>query len=253
MYMKLVSRIYQLLKLSILVVCFTACSNSRTLFNNVPKYLQIEIPEPIINNGDILDININSLNNQSTTIFSSNSLEKIGTIRSREARTLDGYIVDSSGMIDFPIIGQIKVSGETISSLSNILKEELAKYIKSPSVRIKILNFRVSILGEVNDPKTVDVLDQNISLPELISRAGGLKNTANRKNILIVRQSNNELKSKVVDITSSDIFFSEYYYLKQNDKVYIRPNKTSLAFDFGVVRNAGVLSLLTSILILVFK
>lgn len=245
------SNIY--IKLSIVLLVLTACSSSRTLFNNISTDIEIEIPEPIIHNGDILDINISSLNNQSTSIFSSNQLEKIGTIRNKESRTLDGYIVDNSGMIDFPIVGQIKVSGETISSLSNILKDELAKYIKTPTVRIKILNYKVSILGEVVSPKTIDVIDQNISLPELISKAGGLKNTADKKNILILRVINNELKSKLVDLTSSEFFNSEYYYLKQNDKVYIRPNKSSLVFDFGVIRNAGVFSLLASILILVFK
>ena len=141
------SNIY--IKLSIVLLVSNCLFNSRTLFNNISTDIEIEMPEPIIYNGDILDINISSLNNQSTSIFSSNQLERIGTIRNKEARILDGYIVDNSGMIDFPIVGQIKVSGETISSLSNILKDELAKYIKTPTVRIKILNYKVSILGEV--------------------------------------------------------------------------------------------------------
>ena len=239
----------------ILLLLFgTSCSSNKILFNNIPFDLRIEIPEPTIIKGDILDINISSLNNQSSSIFSSTTqLEKIGTLRNSEARKLDGYIVASSGKIDIPTLGKVNAVGETTTSLADSLKKQLSEFVKKPNVRIKILNFRVSILGEVNNPQTINVIDQYISLPELISKAGGLKNTADRKNVLIIREFNGKIKSKILDLTSSEFFESEFYFLKQNDKVYIKPDKTSLALDFGVVRNAGILSLITSILIIFLK
>ena len=213
----------------------------------------MKIPEAIITNGDLIDINISSLNNQSTSIFSPTSLEKIGTIRNLEARKLDGYLVDSSGHVDLPILGRIKASGLTCTSLSKSLKINLEEYVQNPNVRIKILNFRVSIIGEVANPGTFDVINQNISFTELISRAGGFKNTADRTKIMIIRGSNEEVKTRYLDLTSYEFIKSEYYFLKQNDKVYVRPDKTSLTFDFGIIRNTGTLTLLTSILILIFK
>jgi polysaccharide export outer membrane protein len=223
------------------------------LFKNIPEDLEIKIPEAIINYGDLIDVNISSLNNQSTSIFTPSSIDKIGTIRNGEARKLDGYLVDSSGCIDIRILGKIKALGLTCSSLSESIKLKLKEYVQNPNVRTKILNFRVSILGEVGKPGTFEVINQNISFTELISRAGDFNKNADPTKVLIIRNSNNKIETQYLDLTSYEFMNSEYYYLKQNDKIYVRPDNTSLAFDFGFLRNAGALSLLTSILILIVR
>ena len=223
------------------------------LFKNIPEDLEIKIPEAIINYGDLIDVNISSLNNQSTSIFTPSSIDKIGTIRNGEARKLDGYLVDSSGCIDIRILGKIKALGLTCSSLSESIKLKLKEYVQNPNVRTKILNFRVSILGEVGKPGTFEVINQNISFTELISRAGDFNKNADPTKVLIIRNSNNKIETQYLDLTSYEFMNSEYYYLKQNDKIYVRPDDTSLAFDFGFLRNAGALSLLTSIIILIVR
>ena len=230
-----------------------SCSNSKLLFKNIPEDLEIKIPEAIINYGDLIDVNISSLNNQSTSIFTPSSIDKIGTIRNGEARKLDGYLVDSSGCIDIRILGKIKALGLTCSSLSESIKLKLKEYVQNPNVRTKILNFRVSILGEVGKPGTFEVINQNISFTELISRAGDFNKNADPTKVLIIRNSNNKIETQYLDLTSYEFMNSEYYYLKQNDKIYVRPDNTSLAFDFGFLRNAGALSLLTSIIILIVR
>lgn len=227
-----------------------SCSNSKILFKNIPENLEVKIPEAVITYGDLLDINISSLNNKSTTIFSTTSMDKIGTIRNAEARKLDGYLVDSSGNIDIPIIGKIKAVGLKCSELSNSIKIKLNEYVKNPNVRVKILNFRVSILGEVAKPGTFNIIDQNISLTELISRAGDFNKSADLTKVMIIRSSNNKIETHYLDLTSTEFLNSEYYFLKQNDKIYVKPDNTSLAFDFGILRNVGTFSLLTSIIIL---
>ena len=220
------------------------------LFKNIPENLEIKIPEAVITFGDIIDVRISSLNNLSTSIFSPIAMDKIGTIRNAEARKLDGYLVDSSGDIDIPYIGKVKAIGLTCTSLSELIKIKLKEYVKNPSVRTKILNFRVSILGAVASPGTFNVIDQNISFIELISRAGDFNRNADPSRVMIIRNSNNKIKIRYLDLTSYEFLNSEYYFLKQNDKVYVRPDNASLAFDFGILRNAGALSLLTSIIIL---
>ena len=207
----------------------------------------------MITYGDLIDINISSLNNQSTSIFSPTTLSKIGTIRNAEARKLDGYLVDGMGEIDLPILGKIKALGLTCSSLSESIKLKLKEYVQNPNVRTKILNFRVSILGEVGKPGTFEVINQSISFTELISRAGDFNKNADPTKVMIIRNSNDEIETRYVDLTSHEFLNSEYYFLKQNDKIYVRPDNASLAFDFGLFRNVGTLSLLVSIIILVVR
>jgi len=211
------------------------------------------MPEAIITNGDILDINISSLNRESTMIFSQNSSGANWGNSSLESRKIDGYLVDSAGYIDLPIVGSIKASGLTCFEFSEFLKISLKEYVLNPTVRTKILNFRVSILGEVNTPGTFSVINQNISLIELISKAGGFTNSANPSKILIIREANNEVETHYVDLTNYEFIYSEYYYLKQNDEVYVKPDKASLAFDFGILRNISTIALLTTTLLLIFR
>ena len=210
------------------------------------------MPEAIITNGDILDINIGSLNRESTLIFSQNSNHNNWS-QNLETRKIDGYLVDSSGNIDMPIVGSIKASGLTCFEFSEFLKISLKEYVLNPTVRTKILNFRVSILGEVNRPGTFNVINQNIALTELISSAGGFTNNADPSKVLIIRNANNEIETRYVDLTSYEFINSEYYFLKQNDEVYVRPDNASLAFDFGILRKIGSIALIATTLLLIFR
>ena len=109
------------------------------LFRNIPENIKVKIPEAVITYGDLIDVNISSLNNQSTSIFSPTTLGKIGTIRNAEARKLDGYLVDGMGNIDLPILGKIKALGLTCSSLEFLIIITLvgsAFLLKSPALLI---------------------------------------------------------------------------------------------------------------------
>ena len=152
-------------------VLIVSCTSEKVLFKDIPENISIKVPEAVITYGDLIDVKISSLTNQSTSIFSPIAMDKIGTIRDAEARKLDAYLVDSSGNIDIPYIGKIKAYGLTCSSLSDSIKNKLLEFVKTPSVSTKILNFRVSILGQVASPGTFNVIDQNMSFTELITRA----------------------------------------------------------------------------------
>ena len=234
-------------------VLIVSCTSEKVLFKDIPENISIKVPEAVITYGDLIDVKISSLTNQSTSIFSPIAMDKIGTIRNAEARKLDAYLVDSSGNIDIAYIGKIKAYGLTCSTLSDSIKNKLLEYVKTPSVSTKILNFRVSILGQVASPGTFNVIDQNMSFTELISRAGDFSKNADPSNVMIIRNINNKITTAYIDLTSLEFLNSEYYFLKQNDKIYVRPDNASLAFDFGILRNAGALSLLTSIIILLVR
>ena len=216
-----------------------SCHGNKVLFTDVPEQLHVEIPEAVIQVGDILDINITSLNSQSTSIFAPTSLGKIGTIRNLEARKLDGYTVDLLGYIDIPIIGKIHVAAMSCSSIRDSIKTKSKEYVLNPNVRVKVLNFRVSVLGEVNSPGTYDVINQKISLLELISRSGGLSKAADASRVMILRDFNEEVETRYIDLTTLEFVNSEFYYLRQNDEVYVLPDRLSQILDYGAFRYMG--------------
>jgi polysaccharide biosynthesis/export protein len=136
-----------------------------------------------------------------------------------------GYLVDENGNIEFPILGQIKLSGLTRVQASEFLKEKLKAYISNPIINIQILNFKVTVLGEVKNPGTFSIPNERITLFEAIGLAGDLNITGVRKNVLVIREENGVKKEYRVDLNSKEALTSPVYYLNQNDLVYVEPNQ----------------------------
>ena len=134
------------------------------------------------------------------------------------------YAVDKEGNINFPVLGQIHVAGLSRRELSAELKDKISKYVKDPLVTVQIMNFKVMVLGEVMRPGGLSVKGDRISILDAIGYSGDLTINANRKNILVVRENGGNKEFGRLDITDPAIFASPYYYLKQNDVVYIEPN-----------------------------
>ena len=134
------------------------------------------------------------------------------------------YMVDTDWNIHFPQIGKVVAKDETVESLKTKLVDLISKYVKDPAVDIKLVNFKVSILGEVNKPGTYVIPDGNTTLPAALSLAGDLTPFGIRKNVLIVRNVDGKFTQERVDLTSAQFFNSPYYYLRQNDLIYVEPN-----------------------------
>lgn len=137
---------------------------------------------------------------------------------------LDGYLVDEAGFIHLPILGPIQAAGLTRQALMDTLLPIYGMYLTNPVVNIKIMNYRVSVLGDVRAPGVKLVSNERITVLEALALAGDLNPTANRKNILVIRETNNQRLEYRLDITSKNIFSSPAYYLEQNDIVYVEPN-----------------------------
>jgi polysaccharide biosynthesis/export protein len=137
---------------------------------------------------------------------------------------LDGYLVDEAGFIHLPILGPIQAAGLTRQALMDTLLPIYGLYLTNPVVNIKIMNYRVSVLGDVRAPGVKLVSNERITVLEALALAGDLNPTANRKNILVIRETNNQRLEYRLDITSKNIFSSPAYYLEQNDIVYVEPN-----------------------------
>jgi polysaccharide export outer membrane protein len=135
------------------------------------------------------------------------------------------YIVDENGEIDFPVLGKIALRDLTATEAEIILVESLKVYLKNPVVKLRLLNFRISVLGEVSSPGTFIISNDRITVLEALGMAGDLTPYSNRSNILVVREQNGIRQFGELNIQSPEIFKSEYYYLKQGDVVYIEPTR----------------------------
>nr|WP_303649280.1 polysaccharide biosynthesis/export family protein [Chryseobacterium edaphi] len=134
------------------------------------------------------------------------------------------YIVDTDGNIDFPQIGLINTKGENIETLKAKLSGLISTYVKNPVVELKLINFKVSVLGEVAKPGTYVIPDGNATLLQALGLAGDLTSFGVRNNILIVRNVDGKFTQQTIDLTSAQFINSPYYYLKQNDMIYVQPN-----------------------------
>jgi polysaccharide export outer membrane protein len=163
-------------------------------------------------------------------------------------QTMQLYLVDASGSIEFPVLGKLKVSGLSRSEVLQMLQQKIGVYIKDPIINLRIVNFKVSLQGEVNAPGTYSVDSERITLIEALSKAKDLTIYGKRNNILIIRELDGVTSYNRVDITNADFINSDFYYLAQNDVVYVEPNKTKIN-GAAIGPNTGVIISITSILI----
>jgi polysaccharide export outer membrane protein len=139
------------------------------------------------------------------------------------------YLVDSSGEIDFPILGKLKVGGLNRPELIALLEKRLSPdYIKKPHININITNYKVSVLGAVGNPGSYTILNERLTILEAISLAGDLNISGQRNNIMVIREEDNKKIKYTIDLTSNDVFTSPVYYLQQNDVVYVEQNYASI-------------------------
>lgn len=173
---------------------------------------------------------------------------------------LNGYVVDGDGYIDFPVVGKIKASGLNRWQLQDRIMETLhdKKLLDDPVVTVDFMNFKVSILGEVTAPGTYSIKSDKVSVLEAIAMARDLTIYGKRDEVYVIREEGGQRHSYKLDLRSSDIFDSPAYYLKQNDVIYVQPNKVRAGqstINQNTVKSVSmwvsIASLLTSIGVLV--
>ncbi|TDH24632.1 hypothetical protein EXU57_14950 [Segetibacter sp. 3557_3] len=248
--------------------CFTisilalvlACGTSRKInhdyvyFNRGADTVNAQQQETTIRPNDILSIQVASktLNQEQASIF--NLPNSNGAAQ--------GYRVSQSGLIEFPVIGSVNASGLTREQLQQQLAQKLTDYVKNPSVLVRLLEFKVNVLGEVRLPGTKKFTEDRVSIIDALSAAGDLTDFGKRDDVTIIREENGKQIFHKVDLRNKDIFESPVYILQPNDVVYVGPNKnklknlsvdpeaqrrTSLIFSIvGVVISIGTLFIFAS-------
>lgn len=199
---------------------------------------------------DLLMIIVSAEDPEIAAPFNLRSYSSVNPIKQDVAgsQTTQLYLVDTDGFIDFPILGRIKVSGMARSQLVQLFHDKISAYIKNPIINIRIMNFKVSVQGEVTIPGSYTVPSERVTLIEALSMAKDLTIYGKRENILIIREIDGVKTYNRVDITKADFMNSPFYYLAQNDVIYVEPNKNKVNGS-AVGPNTGVIISITSLLI----
>ncbi|WP_245723825.1 polysaccharide biosynthesis/export family protein [Pedobacter steynii] len=177
--------------------------------------------EPTILQNDILSVTVNSTSPESNVLFASQPVnQSVNGVYERE-----GYRVNETGTIKFPVLGKVSVEGLTISQAQNLIESQLNKYVKNAIVNIKFLNFRVTVIGEVNHPSTFTVSNEKINLLEALGLAGDMTAYGKRENVLLIREEDGRRIMERINLNRQDVLSSPYFYLKQNDVIYVEPDK----------------------------
>jgi polysaccharide export outer membrane protein len=231
-------RSYYTLVLAILFIC-SSCTDPKkvTYFNNLGEGV---IPssvlnlEPVIQKSDILSITVTSPNPDANVMFNAPNMMALNNYTQAGAGNIApaaGYLVNQDGYIEFPSLGNILAAGMTKQKLKDQITRMLieGKLLVDPIVTIRYLNFRVTVIGEVSRPTVVTVPNEKISILEALGLAGDLTIYAKRDNVLLIREEKGSKLMKRINLNSSEIFSSPYYYLKSNDVVYVEPNNAKVA------------------------
>ena len=135
------------------------------------------------------------------------------------------YIVDANGDIQFPVLGKMHVAGMTTLQLKEELEKQIGKNVSNPIVRVQFVNFRVNVLGEVKTPGAISVKKERFSVLDALAEAGDLTEYGERENVLLIREEGDKKIYYRFNLNNSDILTSPYFYLKQNDVIYVEPNE----------------------------
>jgi polysaccharide export outer membrane protein len=216
--------------------------------------------EVFIQPDDLLSITVNSRNQELAMPFNLPLVSQQLDGRNYSQQRVLGYLVGQNGEIDFPVLGKLKVGGITRMQLTDMIKNRLVEeeLVGDAVVTVQFQNFKISVMGEVAKPGSFIITGDRVTLLEALSMAGDLTIYGRRDRITVIREKDGLRTLKVHDLRSSDIFTSPYYYLQQNDVVYVEPNRAR-AGQSGINQNSSagvwvsVASLLTSIAVLLFK
>ena len=253
---------YQYIKVSYLIIVFTlllsSCASRKKIVyfqsNKLSKSIKgndVFLPVSILKPGDLLSIVVASSNLETVRPFNlpsvSYSLENAKTSTNSQ---LQSYLVSNEGTIEFPVLGTIDLSGLNTKEATKLIETKLKEYVLDPIVLVRLLNFKVTLLGELNRPGTYYVANERITLLEALGLAGDISIWGKRENVLIVREINGVTNKIRVDLTSDNLFDSEAYYLQQNDVIYIEPNKTKINSSSIGVKTSVFISIISSVITL---
>jgi polysaccharide export outer membrane protein len=199
-------------------------------------------PEVEIQVNDVVQVDIKTLNPESAIPFNKQNPGQGMMMGGNNPGMMQlmGYIVDRNGEIELPFVGKVKISGLSFVEAEEVIKSKLLSYLKDPFVSVRILNYKYTVQGEVLQPGTYETFDANLTMVQALGRAGEVNILGERKNILVIRTVNDERVVKRIDLTDPEWMNTPFYFVKQNDIIYVEPNSPRVT-QSGYIGNLGML------------
>lgn len=239
--------------------CVTVDTRKITYFQSADT-LPYQVLPPItphvtkIQQDDILAVTVSSLSEESNVVFNFPNINALNTTvypgvsgGGQMGRQPLGYLVDSTGKIEMPLVGKVKLTGLNLAQAGDTIKARLLNYLKEPTVNVRFLNHKFTVIGEVNRPSVINLLDDHTSLPEALGMVGDLTIYGMRKNVMLIRTEKDKREVVRLDLTSRDFFNSPYYYLRNNDVIYVDVSKGKVTFTDQRVQQLQLIPIFTGI------
>lgn len=221
----------------VLICCFfMSCVSTKqsVYFHDLPDTVLAPITgnfEPVIQKNDILQITVSAMNVEDAVIYNTPSMAAVGGTASSGPQAT-GFLVDDSGYIQYPVLGQVKVTGLTKAQLTKTIRNQLTerKLLVDPVVSVRFLNYRITVIGEVARPQVVNVSNDRITVLEALGLAGDITAYGKKENVMLIRESEDGTRTvKRLNLNDRSLLTSPYYYLRSNDVVYVEPTKAKVA------------------------
>ncbi len=213
------------------VLASSSCKSRKSIVyfqdDDIKKNLLLESsPQQLVYKpDDLLTINVSAADADAASPFNlpivSNNTNVLSAQGGLQMQT---YLIDYDGNIEFPVFGKLKMAGLTRTEATAMLTKKIAEYANAPIVNIRLANFTVTIIGEVNSPGTFTIQDERITLVEALGLASDLSIYGKRENVLLIREVEGKKRFARIDLTSVDAVTSPLYYLQQNDVIVVEPN-----------------------------
>ena len=197
-----------------------------------------------IQKNDILKVSVSALDMMSVAAFVTDNIQA----RTPQQFLLDGFKVNENGKINLPLVGEVEVLGLTLNQASVFIQRELSKSIIDPIVNLNFLNFRLTILGEVNNPGTFTVYNPKINLIQALGIAGDITITGKRNSVKLMREVGGTMTTTIIDLTKSDFIGTDVFYLQKDDIIYIEPTFTRIT-NSGYIGPLGSIATFISLLL----
>ncbi|TGD82219.1 polysaccharide biosynthesis/export family protein [Hymenobacter wooponensis] len=246
----------------LIVVSSTACRPTRNLVyfsdlkNNDNYKVDVSANSELrFQPNDLLSIQLISLSQESNALFNRGAVQASGNRTTAglslndESTEINGYLLDKNGQVDFPVLGKVKLAGLTKEEATQKMTAEIKRFVKDPIVNIRLLNFKITVIGEVNKPSTFVVPTEKINILEALGLAGDMTAYGKRENVLLVREREGVRSTTRLNLNNKEILNSPFFYLQQNDVVYVEPDKMKQIQATTDTRTYTVAALAVSVLV----
>lgn len=223
-FMKILSSLF--LSIIAAAIFFSSCKTQKAHgyledFTDTSGKAQVKYPEPLIQKDDVLSIIVYS---DATDQGATDAMYNLANTGIGTAAT-QGFLVDQEGFIQYPRIGKIKAEGLTKPQLSDEIKKKLTGPLSNPSVIIRLINFKITMLGEVARPGPITLPSEKVTILEAIGLAGDINIYGKKDDVVVLREVDGAVEHGKIDLSSKTVFESPYYFLRQNDVVLVNPDK----------------------------